>query len=48
VYNNFVNEQEAENEENKSEQHSNLSSQDSLKKSFKETELSSDDEKAEL
>lgn len=44
VYNEFINEQDKE----KVQKSSDSSSQDSLKKSFRETELSSDDEKAEL
>ncbi len=51
VYNNFMNDQEDEDNVDKSQKNSNnsrSSSQDSLKRSFKETELSSDDEKAEI
>jgi hypothetical protein len=47
VYNNIGNEDDPAANNNEKSQESLLSSQDSLKKSFKETELSSDDEKAE-
>jgi hypothetical protein len=44
VYNNCANDEE----ENKTNEPSKHSSLDSLKKSFHDTELSSDDEKAEI
>ena len=46
VYNNFANDEEEQKNSQDGSNHSS-SSQDSLKKSFRETELSSDDEKAE-